>query len=311
MIGAGHSAGTWEAASVAMALTVASAFAVALALGNEPYEGFERVVQSSAAERADLVTAERIAAHTHCLDFASRAALHARRSYLRAVDVDGGPTGREPGVWLGALDASRCAAGLEKARNLKPALPELDRLADAYLVSLERLSPLLNEASAHHGNERHQRDYGAKAKVMNPALMAAFADFEQAHAAFAGRVRALDAGIMQRRLERLEREPSARLEYLVAKTVHQAQALRKPTELAVDRYAIAATDYERHVAAHPDEASKVEALSLFRSQVGTLLKSATEQLRSKRAGNPVQAASVAVEVDELVSRWHRMRFPRD
>lgn len=305
------SRGAWEAATVAMALTLTSALVVALAFGNEPYRSFARVVQSSAAEAADVATSARIAPHLHCLNVTSRAALHARRSYLRAVDVNAGPTGNERGVWLGSLDASRCAAGLRQAKGLGPALPELDRVSEAYLASLERLSPRLREVSAYYASKRPARDHGANAKAMHPELVAAFAEFERAHAAFAAQVRTLDAGVMLRRLERLEQDPAARLEYLAAKTVYQARALRRPTELGVDRYAIAATDYERYVAAHPAEAGKVEAMSLFSAQVGTLLKSVTQQLRSKRAGNPIDVASVEAEVDELVSRWHGLRFRRD
>src|SRR5690349_3148301 len=103
MMGASGSAGLWETASVAMALTLASAFAVALGLGNQPYRGVERTVQhsepeplafasaarpraASPAEAEDFAMSERIAAHIECLNFASRALLHAQSSYLAAVD---------------------------------------------------------------------------------------------------------------------------------------------------------------------------------------------------------------------------------
>jgi len=330
MMGASGSAGLWETASVAMALTLASAFAVALGLGNQPYRGVERTVQhsepeplafasaarpraASPAEAEDFAMSERIAAHIECLNFASRALLHAQSTYLAAADPAVGPSGNESGVWLGAVDVSRCASGLRKARSLKPALAKLDRAADVYLGSLEKLAPLLNEASAYYASKGFERDQWAKAKAMHGGLVAAFADFATAHASLEEQVHAIYAGLFARRLERLRQDPAARLEYLAAKTVNDARALvnlasgveTAPLDearfaKALDQYQSTAADYERYVEAHADEASRVDSMSLFRSQVGTLLKSATAR----------QPAKLVTEFNELVSRANRMKFRR-
>lgn len=326
MMGASGSTGLWETASVAMALTLASALAVALGLGNQPYRGVERTVQHSEpeplafasaarpraatpAEAADFEMSERISAHIECLNFASRQLLHARSSYFAAVDVAAGPTGSESGLWLGSIDLGRCASGLEKARSLKPPLAELDRAADVYLASLERIAPVLNEASAYYTSKGYEHDRWAKAKAMHGGLVAAFSDFEKAHAGLEDQVHAIYTGLFARRLERLRREPSARLEYLAAKTVNDARALvnlatgaedQPRYEQALKRYEATAADYERYVDAHPHEASRVDSMSLFRSQVSTLLKSA-------KSGQP---ANVVTEFNELVSRANRLEFRR-
>lgn len=350
MMRAGGSTGLWETASVAMALTLASALAVALALGNQPYRAVERIVRQSEpeplafasaarpraatpAEAADFEMSERISAHIDCLNFASRDVLHARRSYFTAVDAATGPSGTESGVWLGATDLGRCAKALEKARTLKPALPELDRASDAYLASLEELAPALNDASAYYTSKGYERDDWAKAKAMHPGLVAAFSDFEKAHAALEDQVHAIYAGLFARRLERLQEQPSARLEYLAAKTVNDARALvnlasgpnAAPLDgasyrKALSQYETAAADYERYVDAHPDEARRVDSMSLFRSQVSALLKSATALLHGQQGGAPPetknpelelgQPANLVTEFNELVSRANRMKFPR-
>jgi len=350
MMRAGGGTGLWETASVAMTLTLASAFAVALALGNQPYRAVERIVQhsepeplafasaakplaASPAEAEDFEMSERISAHIDCLNFASRDLLHARSRYRAAVDAAAGPSGSESGVWLGASDVGRCAAGLEKARSLKPALPELDRASDGYLASLAKLAPVLDEASAYYASKAYERDDWAKAKAMHGALVAAFSDFEKAHAALEEQVHGIYAGLFARRLERLQQQPSARLEYLAAKTVNDARALvnlasgSEPGALdaaryakALSRYETAAADYERYVGAHPDEARRVDSMSLFRSQVSTLLKSATALQRRQPGGarsetkspelESGQPENVVTEFNELVSRANRMKFPR-
>ena len=340
----------WETASVAMALPLAAAVAVALSLGNQPYRAVERIVQQSEpeplafasaarpraatpAEAADFEMSERISAHIDCLNFASRDVLHARRSYLAAVDAAAGPSGREGGVWLGATDVGRCVSGLERSRRLRPALAELDKASEAYLASLETLAPVLNEASAYYTSKGYERDDWAKAKAMHGGLVAAFSDFEKAHAALEDQVHAIYAGLFARRLERLQEQPSARLEYLAAKTVNDARALvdlaggsdTAPLDgalyrKALSQYETAAADYERYVDAHADEARRVDSMSLFRSQVSTLLKSATALLQRQHSGarpettNPElelgQPANLVTEFNELVSRANRMKFPR-
>jgi len=57
----------------------------------------------TALEDADYEMSEKISAHIDCLNFASRDAFHARRSYLTSIDADG--------VWLGSVDVTRCATG--------------------------------------------------------------------------------------------------------------------------------------------------------------------------------------------------------
>jgi len=323
---------------VAMALTLASALAVALGLGNQPYRGVERTVQhsepeplafASAArpraatpeEAADFEMSERIAAHIDCLNFASRELLHARSSYFAVVDVATGPTGSESGLWLGTPDLGRCTSGLKNARSLEPPLAELDRAAEAYLTSLEQQAPVLNEASAYYTSKGYEHDHWAKAKAMHGGLVTAFSDFEKTHAALEDQVHAIYAGLFARRLERLRQDPSARLEYLAAKTVNDARVLVHLTSgsesapldearysRALKQYETTAVDYERYVDTHADEASRVDSMSLFRSQVSTLLKSA----KARQAGRPQsrQAANVVTEFNELVSRANRLKFRR-
>ena len=335
MMGASGSTGLWETASVAMALTLASALAVALGLGNQPYRGVERTVQQSEpeplafasaarpraatpAEAADFEMSERISAHIDCLNFASRELLHARSSYFAVVDVAAGPTGSESGLWLGTTDLGRCTSGLEQARSLKPPLAELDGAAAAYLASLEQLAPVLNEASAYYTNKGYERDHWAKAKAMHGGLVTAFSDFEKAHVALEDQVHAIYTGLFARRLERLRQEPAARLEYLAAKTVNDARILvhlasgseTAPLDearyaKALERYETTAADYERYVDTHADEARRVDSMSLFRSQVSTLLKSA--KARELKSGQP---ANVVTEFNELVSRANRLKFRR-
>ena len=326
----------WETASVAMALTLAASFAVALALENQPYRGVDRVVQHSepepsaavpksraaaAAEAADLALRARIADHSQCLNFSSRTLLHARKTYLRSIDAKAGPRGSEGGLWLDAPDTTRCVAGLEQARARKPDLPELDRASDVYLASLAALAPLLDEASSYYASKGYQRDHWAKAKAMHPALVAAFGDFERAHAALDRAVQQIDAGLVARRLERLEQAPSARLEYLALKTLSDARALQKlaaaagtetldeaPYERALFRYRDTAAAYEQYIDAHPEEASRVDAMGLFRAQVSALSKSATQLLWTDPSVG--HAEVVVSECNELGSRFNRLTFRR-
>lgn len=284
-------------------------------------------------EEADYEMSEKISAHIDCLNFASRDAFHARRSYLRSIDGTRGPTGKENGVWLGSIDVTRCATGLTKAKSLKPTTADLDQVSDAYLVSLQKLGPLVKAASSYYEQKDYKDDAWAKAKQMHPGLMAAFADFDKAHQAFDDKVKSINEGLSERRLQRLKQDPSAQLEYLAAKVIADAKPLLKFTDIsqikqldevgykpALDQYEATAAEYERYVEAHPDESSKVIAMSIFRSQVSALLKSAKELMRNKQGGKEVESmspelsvghpANVVKEFNELISRSNGMTFRR-
>ena len=284
-----------------------------------------------ALEEADYEMSEKISPHIDCLNFASRDAFHARRSYLRSIDATRGPTGKESSVWLGTIDVTRCATGLTKSKALKPSTPDLDQVSDAYLTSLQKLGPLVKDASAYYEQKDYKDDRWVKAKQIHPGLMAAFADFDKAHQVFDAKVKSINEGLSERRLQRLKQDPSAQLEYLAAKVVNDAKPLVKFTEItqikqldeagyrpALEQYEATAAEYERYVEAHPDEASKVIAMSIFRSQVSTLLKSAKELMRNKRDGKEVESmspetsvghpANVVKEFNELISRSNGMTF---
>jgi len=131
----------------------------------------------------------------------------------------------------------------------------------------------VNTASAYYEQKDYKDDHWAKAKQMHPRLMAAFADFDKAHQAFDSKVKSINNGLSERRLQRLKQDPSAQLEYFAAKVVKDAKPLLKFTDisrikrldeagykLAFEQYEATAADYERYVEAHPDEASKVIAM---------------------------------------------------
>jgi hypothetical protein len=246
-------------------------------------------------EEKDAELSQKLEGYIDCLNRASRDAAGSKESYLMYIDEAKGPTGKEHGVWIRALDVSSCVQALDKAKGLPPQLPDVEATVVQYRAALEALVPLVKQAHDYYDQKNYNDDKWAKGKQMHAPLVAAFAKFTQANEPFEQKVVALNEGVQGRRLARLQKDPKRRLQYLIEQSAQDAKKLVKLAEVSelgklngpafdaqLQAYEKDYSDLDQYVTAHKDEASKVLTFSIFWSAEGDYLKAAKELMRRKR-----------------------------
>jgi hypothetical protein len=163
----------------------------------------------SAEEEKDAEMGEKLGHYIECLNRVSRDAFRTKNHYLRDVDKDKGPTGKESSIYVSELNIQYCTDALDKAKAAKPPLPEIEAAAVDYRTSIEALAPLLKQAHDYYDRKDFKDDKFAKGIELHPKLMAAFAAFEKANKPFDDKVTALNEQIGQRQLARLRSVPIA------------------------------------------------------------------------------------------------------
>jgi tetratricopeptide (TPR) repeat protein len=227
----------------------------------------------------------------------SKRVVDSRNRYLSwVVDEKVGPTGKERNIYgLYDINADTCYPSLDRAKGLQPPLPEVESAAAEYRKALEELDPLVKQADKYYDQNDYKDDKMAKGKALHPQLMNAFAKFEQVSKGFEERVTTLNDGVNARQFVRLEKDPTRRLQYLSQKSLNEAKALIKLTDIAelkeldlqkydvaVQTYDKALSELEQYADSHKAEVDKAMMFSSYLSSAKTFLKSAKELLRRKR-----------------------------
>lgn len=249
----------------------------------------------SAEEEKDAEMGEKLGHYIECLNRVSRDAFRTKNHYLRDVDKDKGPTGKESSIYVSELNIQYCTDALDKAKAAKPPLPEIEAAAVDYRTSIEALAPLLKQAHDYYDRKDFKDDKFAKGIELHPKLMAAFAAFEKANKPFDDKVTALNEQIGQRQLARLKERPDRKLQYLIEKSVDDAKKIVKFTDIdnidqldaaaynaALEAYQKSFTEFDTYAAQNKAEADKVMMLSMFKSAGEDYLKTAKDLMRRKR-----------------------------
>lgn len=293
----------WGAASLAMlsgckqisearkAAEALKAAASAVKTGDVPAAG------PSAEEDQDSALGNKLGEYITCMNSTSKRVADSKNRYLSWIkDESAGPTGKERNVYgLYEVNTDTCYRALEKAKTLKPALPDVEAAADEYKKALSELEPLLTQANRYYQHDDYKDDKMAKGKELHPQLMGAFAKFAQVNKGFEDKVITLNDGVNQRHFERLEKDASRRFEYLSQKSLYEAKAVIKLADIgelkeldlqkfdvAVQSFDKALTELQQYASEHKAEVSKVSMFSSYASDSDEFLKAAKELLRRKR-----------------------------
>ncbi|HET9954701.1 MAG TPA: DUF3829 domain-containing protein [Polyangiaceae bacterium] len=278
---------------------------------------------ASREEQKDAELSLKLEGYIDCLNFASADASRARLSYLMHVDEARGPTGKEANLWVPEINTSRCLPGIEKAKTLPPQLPELETLAANYRAALDALLPLVKGAHDYYDHKDFKDDNWQRGKQLHPELIAAFAKFNEAHVPFNKQVTELNDAVSSRRLLRLAHLPEARFQFLIEKALDDAKSLVKLADAEfskldvvafgerLDAYEKSFNEFRSYEGAHPEEASRITALTVFRSSAEDYLKAAKELMRRKRDNRGFEAVKGNPEnVDghpaQVVARYNRV-----
>jgi len=251
----------------------------------------------SSEEDKDAELGNKLSQYISCMNGTSKRVVDSRNRYLSwVVDEKVGPTGKERNIYgLYDVNATTCTTSLDRAKTLQPALPEVESAAAEYRKALDELDPVVKQAVKYYDQKDYKDDKMEKGKAFHPQLMNAFAKFEQVNKGFEERVTTLNDAVNARQFVRLEKDPTRRLQYLSQKSLNEAKALIKLTDIgelkeldlqkydvALQTYDKALTELETYASAHKAEVDKAHMFSSYVSSSQTFLKSAKELLRRKR-----------------------------
>lgn len=250
----------------------------------------------SSEEDKDSELGSKLGEYISCMNGTSKRVVDSRNRYLSWVDEKTGPTGKERNIYgLYDINAQTCLPSLDRAKAAQPPLPEVESAAAEYRKALEELDPLVKTADKYYDQKDYKDDKFAKGKELHPQLMNAFAKFEQVSKGFEDKVTALNDEVNARQFARLEKDPSRRLQYLSQKSLNEAKALIKLTDIAelkeldlqkydvaLQTYDKALTELEQYASSHKAEVDKTMMFSSYLSSSQNFLKSAKELLRRKR-----------------------------
>lgn len=287
----------------------------------------------TAQDDKDGQLSEKLEGYIHCMNYETRAVYRNRTAYLRTVNAEKGPTGKESYISALSLSPESCLKRIDESKAKAPAIPDLETAAADYKTALAALDKISKTAHDYYDHKDFKDDKYAKGMELHKPLMAAYDAFEKADKVFDEKVTTLNEGISQRRLVRLKADPTAQLEYLIAKNVDDAKKLVHFTEVdsweKLDEAGFAAglTVYEQsynelntYVGAHAPEAEKVMMLSSFTSATSDYLKAAKELMRRKRDkkdfknehGSPEHIdghpAQVLAEYNDMINASNNLRF---
>ncbi len=284
---------------------------------------------ASAEEDKDAELGNKLGEYINCMNGTSKRVSDSRNRYLSWIkDENVGPTGKERIVYgLYEVNTDSCYRALDKAKTLKPALPEVEAAADEYKKALTELEPMIKQANRYYEHDDYKDDKMAKGKELHPQLMNAFAKFAQVNKGFEEKVITLNDGVNLRQFQRLEKDASRRFEYLSQKALYDAKAVIKLADIgelkeldqqkfdvAVQTFDKTLAELQQYAGEHKGETSKVSMFSSYASDADEFLKSAKELLRRKRDNKDFNKeffsksspSMVAGHPAQLIDKYNRM-----
>lgn len=240
---------------------------------------------------------QKLGKYIDCYNRMTSSVVRTQKRYLSWVDEKTGPTGKERNVYglyeISSVD--QCEKDIAAGNAAKPEIPELHAEATAYQTAVTELAKQVNEAVRYYDQNDYKDDKWEKAKSMHTALMAGFEKFKTANEAFERRIRQLNDEVSLRELEKLEKDPNARLEALTRRTMHEAKGLLEFVEiesidaLNADPYGeklkaldTAVTSLRTYTETNKADAERVRGLDSLLDRLQGYLTAAKELQRRKR-----------------------------
>jgi hypothetical protein len=285
-------------------------------------KGSEAVADAANAANAgggepDDKLGEKLNAYIACINHATGSVRRAAQGYGNWVDKEKGITGEEKHVYgISAIgDQSACIDGVKKSADLEPDDPALEAAANEYVEALQAAMTVVDEAHKYYDEKNYQDDRFAKAKELHPKLVAAFEKFDVADKKLRDLVVVQNDALLERELERIEKEQGQKLRWHQAKLMNVAKKLMEATdaqiteagelELDVAKFDPAFEAYEKQLDAlvaytksNKAETDSVTMFSSFVREAEDLKKAGKEMSRRKRDSKKFDRAEL-----ERLSRW--------
>lgn len=131
-------------------------------------------------------------------------------------DARSGPTGNEDivyGLYEISGNGDDCAEAVNSAKAIEPSMPELEAVADRFVVALKEVVPKVADVYGYYDKEDYKDDKFAKGKAAHPALIAAFDNFETVNKEFAAEIDKLENQVAEMQLEEFKDDSSKAYQY--------------------------------------------------------------------------------------------------
>lgn len=260
---------------------------------------------------------EKLSPYVSCINQATSSVRRAADRYADWVDKDKGVTGTEKNVYgiFEVGDQSTCIDGVKKSADLEPDDPALEAAANEYVTALQAATTVVDEAYKYYDEKNYEDDKFAKAKELHPKLVKVFDDFEAADKKFRELVVAQNDALLERELERIEKEQGQKLQWQQAKLMNLAKKLMEATdaeitetgELKLDmaKFEPAFEAFEKqldglvaYTKANKAETDSVTSFSRFVDGAEELKKAGKEMSRRQRDGKKFDQSEL-----ERLSSW--------
>lgn len=201
-------------------------------------KGSEAVTEAAGGDNAgtpDDKMGEKLSPYITCINQSTGAVRRAADRYADWVDRDKGVTGTEKNVYgiFEIGDQSTCIDGVKKSADLEPDDPALETAGSEYAAALQAAITVVDEAYKYYDEKNYEDDKFAKAKELHPKLVKAFDDFEAADKKFRDLVVAQNDALLERELERIEKEQGQKLRWQQAKLMNVAKKLMEATDAEI------------------------------------------------------------------------------
>ncbi|WP_394824105.1 YiiG family protein [Pendulispora albinea] len=275
--------------------------AATAAKGDAGAAGGEETEASSASAAEEVseeeAIGEKLNAYIDCINSISDRFHDSGQRYFSWADPEKGPTGKERVIYglYTISDPAKCAAGIEKAKTMKPSIPELEAAGTAYAAAVTSGFPVLKDANDYYDQKNYKDDKMAKGRALHPQLVSAFEGFDKADKALRAQVDTLNRQVKERTLAKLEKTEGKKLAYwrsytmLVAEDVvklgdsHPLDKVDLPKLTAkIDEYEKAVNELNNYIGAHKDEADKFMMITALASEAKSFLVAAKELMRRVR-----------------------------
>jgi ParB-like chromosome segregation protein Spo0J len=178
---------------------------------------------------------EKLGSYITCINQATSSVRRSADRYADWVDKDKGVTGKESYVYgiFEISDQATCIDGVKKSADLEPDDPALEATANEYVTALQAAITVVDEAYKYYDEKNYEDDKFAKAKELHPKLVKAFDDFEAADKKLRELVVAQNDALLERELERIEKEQGQKLRWQQAKLMNVAKKLMEATDAEI------------------------------------------------------------------------------
>lgn len=260
---------------------------------------------------------EKLNPYITCINSATGSVRRSADRYDDWVDKAKGVTGTETNVYgiFEIGDQSTCIDGVKKSADLEPDDPALEAAANEYVGALQAAMTVVDEAYKYYDEKNYEDDKFAKGKELHPKLVGAFEKFEAADKKFRELVVAQNDALLERELDRIEKEQGQKLRWQQAKLMNVAKKLMEATdaeitetgelELDVAKFDPAFEAYQKqldglvsYTKSNKAETDSITMFSSFVDKAEELKKAGKEMSRRQRDGKKFDQSEL-----ERLSSW--------